>query len=202
MRRTLTALTLLALAACGGLKSTAEKSISMAEAAVASVAPAAEKILPDDLAALTGAIATAKDAFAKGEYQPVIDGLKDVPAQATALGEKVASETTRLTDEWNNLSVAMPRNLEAVKAELDKLGKMRRLPQGIDAAKLESAKGAYDAAMAEWPSITEAWTAGNLATAMNQATALKGKVSEAMMAVGLAADEKAWGNQMSAPAKP
>ena len=202
MRRTLTALTLLALAACGGLKSTAEKSISMAEAAVASVAQAAEKILPDDLAALTGAIATAKDAFAKGEYQPVIDGLKDVPAQATALGEKVASETTRLTDEWNNLSVAMPRNLEAVKAELDKLGKMRRLPQGIDAAKLESAKGAYDAAMAEWPSITEAWTAGNLAMAMNQATAMKGKVSEAMMAVGLAADEKAWGNQMSAPAKP
>jgi hypothetical protein len=89
-----------------------------------------------------------------------------------------------------------------VKAELDKLGKMRRLPQGMDAAKLESAKGAYDAAMAEWPSVTEAWTAGNLAGAMKQAAAMKAKVSEAMLAVGLAADEKAWGNQMSAPLKP
>lgn len=202
MRRTLSALTLLALAACGGLKSTAEQAISMADAAIAAVAPAAEKVLPDDLAALTGAVATAKDAFARGEYQPVIDGLKDIPAQAAALGDKVQGETARLTDEWNTLTVAMPRNLEAVKAELDKLGKMRRLPQGMDAAKLESAKGAYAAAVAEWPAITEAWTAGNLAAAMNQAAALKGKVSEAMLAVGLAADEKAWGNQMSAPAKP
>jgi hypothetical protein len=56
--------------------------------------------------------------------------------------------------------------------------------------------------MAEWPSVTEAWTAGNLAGAMKQAAAMKAKVSEAMLAVGLAADEKAWGNQMSAPLKP
>lgn len=202
MRRTLSALTLLALAACGGLKSTAEQSISMAEAAVNSVAPAAEKVLPDDLMALTGAISAAKVAFEAGKYQPVIDGLKDVPAQATALGDRVKQETTRLTDEWSTLSVAMPRNLEAVKARLEQLGKARKLPQGVDAAKLESAKAAYDAAMAEWPSATEAWTAGNLSAAMSQALALKAKVSEAMMAIGLAADEKAWGNQMSAPAKP
>ena len=202
MRRTLAALTLLVLAACGGLKSTAEQAITMADAAIAAVAPAAEKVLPDDLAALTGAVASAKDAFARGEYQPVIDGLKDVPAQAAALGDKVKGETARLTEEWNTLTVAMPRNLEAVKTQLDKLGKMRRLPQGMDAAKLESAKGAYEAAVAEWPSVTEAWTAGNLAAAMTQATALKGKVSEAMLAVGLAADEKAWSNQMSAPVKP
>ena len=202
MRRTLAALTLLALAACGGLKSTAEEAITMADAAVAAVAPAAEKVLPDDLAALTGAIATAKDAFARGEYQPVIDGLKDIPAEAAALGDKVPGETARLTEEWNTLTVAMPRNLEAVKAELDRFGKMRRLPQGMDAAKLESAKAAYDAAIAEWPSVTEAWTAGNLAAAMSQASAMKAKVSEAMLAVGLAADEKAWSNQMSAPMKP
>jgi hypothetical protein len=150
--------------------------------------PHRRKVLPDDLAALTGAIATAKDAFARGEYQPVIDGLKDVPAEAAALGDKVPGETARLTEEWNTLTVAMPRNLQAVKAEIDRLGKMRRLPQGMDAAKLESAKGAYDAAVAEWPSITEAWTAGNLAAAMSQAAAMKAKVSEAMLAVP-AADE-------------
>lgn len=198
MRRPLLALSLLALAACGGLKSTAEQAISMADAAVAAVAPAAEKVLPDDLAALTGAIASAKDAFAKGEYQPVIDGLKDIPAQATALGDKVQGETARLTEEWNTLTVAMPRNLEAVKAELAKPARMRRL----SAEKAATAKGAYEEAMAQWPAITEAWTAGNLAAAMNQAAALKGKVTEAMLAVGLAADEKAWGNQMSVPAKP
>lgn len=198
MRRSLTALSLLALAACGGLKSTAEQAISMADAAVAAVAPAAEKVLPDDLTALTGAIASAKDAFARGEYQPVIDGLKDIPAQAAALGDKVQGETARLTEEWNTLAVAMPRNLDAVKAELAKPAKMRRL----SAEKAATAKTAYEEAMAQWPSVTEAWTAGNLAAAMNQAAALKGKVTEAMLAVGLAADEKAWGNQMSAPAKP
>lgn len=198
MRHPLIALSLLALAACGGLKSTAEQAITMADAAVAAVAPAAEKVLPDDLAALTGAIASAKDAFARGEFQPVIDGLKDIPAQAAALGERVEGETARLTEEWNTLTVAMPRNLAAVKAELGKPAKMRRL----SAEKAASAKSAYEEAMAQWPSITEAWTAGNLAAAMNQAAALKGKVTEAMLAVGLAADEKAWGNQMSAPAKP
>lgn len=198
MRRPFIALSLLALAACGGLKSTAEQAISMADAAIAAVAPAAEKVLPDDLAALTGAVASAKDAFAQGEYQPVIDGLKDIPAQAAALGDKVQGETARLTEEWNTLTVAMPRNLEAVKAELAKPAKMRRL----SAEKAATAKGAYEEAMAQWPSVTEAWTAGNLAAAMNQAAALKGKVTEAMLAVGLAADEKAWGNQMSAPAKP
>lgn len=198
MRRSLIALSLLALAACGGLKSTAEQAISMADAAMAAVAPAAEKVLPDDLAALTGAIASAKDAFARGEYQPVIDGLKDVPAQATALGDKVKEETARLTEEWNTLTVAMPRNLDAVKAELAKPAKMRRL----SAEKAATAKSGYEEAMAQWPAVTEAWTAGNLAGAMSQANALKAKVTEAMLAVGLAADEKAWGNQMSAPAKP
>ncbi len=202
MHRPLIALSLLALAACGGLKSTAEQAIAMADAAIAAVAPAAEKVLPDDLAALTGAVASAKAAFARGEFQPVIDGLQDVPAQAAALGDRVRGEIARLTDEWKILTVAMPRNLEAVKAELGKLGKARRLPQGMDAAKLEFAKGAHAAAVAEWPAVTEAWTAGNLAAAMNQAAAVKGKVSEAMLAVGLAADEKTWGNQMSPPAKP
>jgi hypothetical protein len=198
MRRSLIALSLLALAACGGLKSTAEQAISMADAAIAAVAPAAEKVLPDDLAALTGAVASAKDAFARGEFQPVIDGLKDIPAQAAALGERVTGETARLTEEWNTLAVAMPRNLEAVKAELDKAAKMRRL----SAEQAATARSAYEEAMAQWPAATEAWTAGNLAGAMSQANAMKATVTEAMLAVGLAADEKAWGNQMSAPAKP
>ena len=53
--------------------------------------------------------------------------------------------------------------------------------------------------MTEWPAIAQEFTSGAMASAMSKAFALKTRVSEAMVSLGLSADEKAWGNLITQP---
>jgi hypothetical protein len=186
-------------AACSGAKGVAEKAIAAADAAIAAVPADAAKVIPEQVKSLMDAVAAAKDQLGKGEFDAALASVKDIPAKAGELAAAAAAKKTELTAAWNELSVAMPRNLAAVKAKLDAAGK--KLPKGMDKAKLAELNGAYDAATKAWTDAAAAFQAGNLADAMNQATALKGKATEMMTAVGLAADESQWKNEVPAPKK-
>lgn len=194
MRHVLSA-TVLLLAACGGVRSNAEKALAAAESAVAAIEPSAARVLPEDFSDLDATLAMAREAMGRGEYQQVVDGLAGLPERAAEVGVEATAEAARLAEEWTTLAAAMPRNLEAVNARLTR----GPLPRGLSGARLQAVRQSYDAAMSEWPAIVASWDSGDLAAAMRQGNALKARVSEAMLAVGLAADERAWGNQMSAP---
>ena len=87
----------------------------------------------------------------------------------------------------------MPRNLEAVKA------KLARPPRSLSRERLTEIKATYDSAMVAWPAIAQEFQSGAMASAMGKAFALKTRVSEAMVSLGLSADEKAWGNLITQP---
>jgi hypothetical protein len=95
--------------------------------------------------------------------------------------------------DFATLNEAMPRNLEAIKQ------KLARPPRSLSRERLADLQKTYDEGMAEWPAIAQEFQSGAMASAMGKAFGLKTKVSEAMVALGLSADEKAWGNLITQP---
>ena len=193
MRR-LAIVALLLVAACSGAKGKAQTAISAAEQSVAAVPADVAKVVPDDLAALDTALQSAKDQLASGDYEAAIGAANDVTAQAAELTASLGSKKAALSVALDTLAVTMPRNLGAIRGKLDQLGKSRNLPRGIDAQQVQAAKDSYTAAMQEWPVIMADYRAGELGKAASAAFALKARVSQSLLALGLVADERAWSN--------
>ncbi len=69
----------------------------------------------------------------------------------------------------------MPKMLEAIKSRLDILSASKKLPENLDKAKLEGAKGGYEAAAKMWDDAKAAFAGGNLADAMAKGEDREGK---------------------------
>ena len=70
--------------------------------------------------------------------------------------------------------------LDAIKAKLDALSAMKKLPKDFDAAKLADAKAGYDAARTMGGEAMEAFKAGNVPDAVAKGKVVKEKVAEVM----------------------
>ena len=79
----------------------------------------------------------------------------------------------------------MPKMLDAIKSRLDILSASKKLPENLDKAKLEGAKGGYEAAAKMWDDAKAAFSGGNLADAMAKANDVKGKAVEVMTTLGM-----------------
>jgi hypothetical protein len=185
-------------AACSGAKGTAQAAIAAADAAMATLPAEVAQVIPEQLQPLTDAVAAAKDQFGKADYAAALASAQEIPAKTAELAANVAAKKTELTSAWNELSIAMPRNLASVKAKLDQYAKTKP-PKGMDAAQLADLNGSYDAQVGAWADATTAFQSGNLADAMTRAMDIKTKVTAAMTAFGLAADESQWKNDVPAP---
>jgi len=183
-------------AACSGARGAAEAAIAAADSALAVIGPEAARVVPDQLKPLEDAVAAAKDSMAAKAWAGALALATDIPTRANDLAQAIVKEKADITEEINTLNVAMPRNLAAVKARIDRLSR-GRLPRGLSAETFDSVKAIHAEGVDEWPRIMTAFQAGNLADAITRATALKLKVSRAMEAVGLQADARAWSNEAS-----
>src|SRR5579863_10668184 len=100
---------------CANQKGPATQAIASAETALAAVRDQAQKYVPDQLQAVDAQIASAKDAFAKGDYKAVlaaapaimtaISGLKDAAAAKAADAEAALSKAK---DAWSSMSTDVP----------------------------------------------------------------------------------------------
>jgi hypothetical protein len=187
-------LTLVLLAgACAGGRGRAQAALTAAEEALAPIANEAGRVVPDQLKPLTDAVAVAKDYMGRREYDSALALVQGVPERTDSLAQAIVREKAAITEDMNALSVAMPRNLAAVKERLDRISP-RRLPRGMSRETYDSVRTTYENASAEWPRIMASYTAGELHDAITRATALRLRVSRAMEAVGLQADARAWSN--------
>jgi hypothetical protein len=186
-------------AACAGGKGAADAAVKAADDAVASLPTDAAQVLPEALAPITQAVQTAKDQVTKGDYQLAVTTAKDVPAQVQALVAQLPAKRAELTAVMDTLSIAMPRNLAAMKTKLDALAKTKKLPQGMDAQQLQAANDTYAAAITEWGNIMASHKSGDLASAHARALDLKARVSQTLVALGLTSDERAWSNATQPP---
>jgi predicted small lipoprotein YifL len=178
----LTALVLccVALVACSQ-KGPAEAALAAATAAVDGVKADATQYVPDQAKSLTASLTSAREAFDKGDYKAALETANAIPAKAKDVATAAAAKKDELAKSWAALAASVPPMIEELKAKLDAIAAMKKLPKGFDKAKLEAdqatladvQKGANEAA--------EAGKAGNFADAVAKGTAVKTK-AEALMA--------------------
>jgi hypothetical protein len=73
----------------------------------------------------------------------------------------------------------------AIQSRVDILSQSKKLPAGLDKAKLEGAKAGLTALNQTWTEASEAYKAGNLTDAIGKATAAKDKAAEVMTALNM-----------------
>ncbi len=189
------------LAACNTDKGPAETAIKAGDDAIAAAAPEAEKYVPDQLAAAKDALAAAKDKFAKGEYKEALAAGTELATKAKDLVAATAAKKDELTKAWNDLAASLPQTVASIQAKIEELGKARKLPKGMDKAKLAQAQEGLAGITKAWDEASAAFTAGNLGEALGRASTLKEKGAEVMALLGMAPAAAPAEAPAAAPAK-
>ena len=180
--------TVLGLVACANQMEPAQQALSRAEAAVNAATPDAEKYQPQELASMQSRLADLKTSFDKKDYQTVLTNAPTVEKDASELAQSAATKKTEtvkaLESRWSDLAGSVAKEMDAVKARVDELGKLKakRVPKGID---LASAKTNLADADTSWQQAQASHTAGDLGKALDSARDAKGKLDAASGAVKL-----------------
>jgi len=170
---------------CAEEKTPAEAAIKAAEAAVAGVKDEAAKYAPEQFKAVTSALAGATEAFKAGNYKDALAAANAVPAKVKEAVAAVAAKKDELTKAFTAMQASLPKMAEAIKSRLDILSQSKKLPAGLDAAKLTDAKSGFEAMTKGWDEAQAAFKGGNLTDAVSKANGLKEKGAEIMKAIGL-----------------
>lgn len=184
----LLATSLLVLGACAGQKGPATQAITAAETALAAIKDDAAKYLPDDFKGAEGTLASLKDSLAKGDYKAVLAG---APALMTSLDGLKTNVATKLEEakaaatEWASYAADLPKMVEAIGSRVTALSASKKLPKGLDAAALDTAKSGLESMKSTWTEAGAAFTGGNAIDAVAKAKAVKAKGEELLALLGM-----------------
>jgi hypothetical protein len=174
------------LAACADYETPAKDKLAEVTASLDNVARDAAKYAPDELKAVKDELDAAKASFDKGDYEKALLGARavaeKVPELATTAGKKKNELMKQLGEEWQKLSVDLPKTLDSIGARITKLGKSKTKPAGFDQAKTD-----YDAAKQTLGEATAAGSAGNVEEAVAKAKTVQEKATAIMAALGMKA---------------
>lgn len=175
----------------GCSKAPAEASIKAAEQSVDAARPVAEKLVPEQFKALTDSLAGAKDKFAKGDYSGALNDSKDIPAKANEVVAAAKAKKEEQTKAWEAISRDVTGMVTSITAKVGELSAMKKLPKGMDKAKVDAAKAGLDAVTKVWGDAVAAGTAGNWTDAMRKGGEAKAKAQEIMGSLGISASAAA-----------
>lgn len=180
----------LALAACSQ-KDSAADAISAAENALNAVYEDAQKYLPEHYAEVKVELETARTAFNEERYADAITAVKDLPAHAEQLAKEAAAakekRVSEMNADWARLSNSLPDLLSGIGTRLDELGKMRRLPEGMDKQLLEETRAAFASVQSAWDETGATFTSGNLEAAVGKARDVEGMAQDLVTRLGMQA---------------
>ena len=177
---------------CANQKGPAEQAIAGAESGLNAIRDTAQKYVPDQLAAVDAQLASAKEAFGKGDYKAVMAG---APALSTAIGslkEAAAAKASeaeaamaKAKDAWGSTSAEVNNMVAALQSRVDMLSKSHHLPSGVTKDSLASAKSGLDSIKSAWNDATTAATSGDFTTAMAKGSAVKDQATALMQSLGM-----------------
>lgn len=191
------ALVCAATLACNSGKAPAEAAMKLAAEAVAGAQTEAASLVPDDMKSLSDDMAAAQAAMAKGDYKTALASAQAIQQKSNDVLAKAKAKKDELTATWNQMSDSLPKMVDAIKSRVDILSQSKKLPAGMDAAKLASAKDGLAAATTAWTEAQDAFKAGKWNDAIAKATSVKDKATEVMATLGM----QAGGAPAAAPAK-
>jgi hypothetical protein len=168
------------IAGCGSSKKmAAETVISTAETAYTPIANEAQKYVPDEAKNIQDSLQQAKASVANGDYSAALDSAKDLPSKIKDLTDAIKAKKDELKAKWNGLSNSMPGLVSAAQNRIGALQKANKLPAG--------ANDAFASVKQMWSDASASFQAGDLASAMEKATAAKEKLAEVQKMLGMKA---------------
>jgi hypothetical protein len=175
----LLSLAALVLAACGGQRDAAQKTIGDIQTTVNAAAPDAGKYVPDQLADVQGKLGELKASYDKKDYKGVVSAAPPVMSAAQSL-ESAATARRQLiqqgfTNEWNSLASSLPTDATSIQSRIDFLSKPenKKLATGVD---LAAARSTLSDAQALWTNAQGASGKGDLEGAVTIAKVVKTKL--------------------------
>lgn len=178
----------LALAACSQ-KDPANEAIEAAANALNAVYEDAQKYVPDRYAEVKAELDTARKAYDEERYADAIAAVKDVPAHAESLSKEAAAAKAKrvaeMNADWTRLSGSLPDRFTGIGSRLDELGRMKKLPDGMDRQLLDEAKAALASAQSAWEEAGAAYARGDLDAAVGKAKDAEGMAQDLVARLGM-----------------
>ncbi|MCM2313605.1 MAG: hypothetical protein NDJ92_00445 [Thermoanaerobaculia bacterium] len=171
-------LMILALLAAGCSKAPAEAALKVADEAIANVKPEAEKYVPEQFNALTAAAADARAKFDAKDYKGALTAAQALPAQADEVMKAAAAKKEELMKQWADMQGSLPAMVQSLTEKIGGLAAMKKLPKGVDAAMVETAKTSLADVTAGWTAASDAFTAGDITGAIAKAGDVKTKAEQ------------------------
>jgi hypothetical protein len=182
----------LLLVACESAdKAPAAAAITAAQTALDAVKGEAAKYVPDQVKGIEDALAAAKANFEKNDFKAALAGAQDVAAKAKELGAAAAAKKAELTKAWEEMGASVPKMAEVIKSRVDILSQSKKLPAGLDKAKLDGAKAGLTALNQSWTEASDAFKSGNVTDAVAKGKAAKDKAVEVMTALNMTVPQAA-----------
>lgn len=181
----------LMLSACSSAKKPAEEALKAAGQAINGVKGEVEKVMPDSVKSLEGALNVAKEKFAKGDYKAALADAQTIPSKAKEALEAAKSKKEELTKMWDALSQELPKMMEAIKGKVDTLSKSKKLPKNLTPEKVTETKAWLGEAMNQWGQSQESFKAGIISDAVTKANSIKEKATEIIQTFGITAPKGA-----------
>ena len=182
---------LCAVAAGCSQRDPAAEAIDAAEGALQAVYEDAQKYVPERYAEVKAELETARKAFDEERYADAIAAVKDVPAHAEELAKASAEakqkKLAELNAEWTRLSASLPGLVSGIETRLGELGKMRKLPKGLDKQLLDEANAAFGSAKGAWDEAGASFAAGDLEAAVTKARDVETMSQDLMARLGMQA---------------
>jgi hypothetical protein len=179
-------LSAIAIVACSHAQDSAQHALEGVQSAVTAIAPQAQKYLPDQFATLQTKATNLKTSFEHGDFKQVLADAPGLVNEAQALGAAAAAKKDQivksLSAKWPALAASIPDMLAAVQARIDTLAKNKKRPAGVD---LNAARTDMAEAQNLWSKAQEAFTPGDVETAVNAAKEAQGKIEAAGAALKL-----------------
>jgi hypothetical protein len=170
---------------CAGPRGPAEEAVKTVEDALSEVRSEAARYVPDELGDVDQGVAALKAAFAKREYQKVIDDAKALLTRVGSLKEAIATKKLELTGDWGALASGLPAVVNTIKSRLDILASSKKLPAGLTKETLEGAKTSFGNLESLWTQASEAFERGDVIDAVTKGTQAKKTAAEVMKALGM-----------------
>jgi len=172
-------------------KDPAQEAISAAEDALAAVYEDAQKYVPERYAEVKSRLEAARAAFYEERYADAIAAVKDVPARAEELAsaalEAKQKQIAELNADWTRLSGSLPGLVAGIESRLGELGKMRKLPMGMDKQLLEEANAAFGSVKGAWDEASMFSAAGDLEAAVGKARDVEAMAQDLAARLGMQA---------------
>ena len=161
---------------CSQQKQNADKVLESIETSLAAIKDDAARYAPEGLKSVESQLARLKTSYENQEYNDVIAGTPELRKAVDSLTAAVESGKAQASaalasakQEWESLSVEVPKMVEDIQSRVDELSKEKRLPWGLNKDEFTEAKSDFEIMKTQWTEASNEYTSGKQIKAVEKA---------------------------------